>query len=140
VAPICCTIGRLVEQEQPRPGPEDPADGQHLLLPAGKLRALAPEALLEIREQLEDRVDGETPGSHLGRQEQVLLDVQTREDPALLWTEGQAETRDAMARQSDQFVAVEADGPPALRDDTHDRLHSRRLAGAVAPQERHDFA
>src|SRR5262244_3300113 len=28
-------LGRLVEQQQPRPGAQDPADGEHLLLAAG---------------------------------------------------------------------------------------------------------
>src|SRR5262249_34760786 len=35
------TFGRFVEQEQARACAKDAADGQHLLLAAGKLRALA---------------------------------------------------------------------------------------------------
>jgi hypothetical protein len=34
-------LGRLVEQEKPGAGAQDAADREHLLLAAGKLRALA---------------------------------------------------------------------------------------------------
>src|ERR1041385_8161396 len=48
-------LGRLVEQEKPRPGAQDPANRQHLLLAARQLGALAgPEPLLEIGEQFEN--------------------------------------------------------------------------------------
>src|SRR2546426_7908263 len=47
-------FGRLIEQEQPCSGAQNAADREHLLLAAGELRALAREALLQVREQLEN--------------------------------------------------------------------------------------
>ena len=50
-------LGRLVEQQQPRAGAQDAADGQHLLLAARELGPLAAQPLAQVREQLEDRVE-----------------------------------------------------------------------------------
>src|SRR4051794_41499583 len=47
-------LGRLVEEDQLGAGAQDAPDGEHLLLAARELRALAGRALLEVREQ---RVD-----------------------------------------------------------------------------------
>src|SRR6266571_2417402 len=80
-------LGRLVEQEEPRAGPQDAADRQHLLLAAGELGALAAQALLDVREQVVDALEREPARPHLRRQQQVLLDIEAREDPALLRAE-----------------------------------------------------
>src|SRR5258705_4914386 len=45
------SFGRLVQQQQPRARAQDPADREHLLLPAGELGALAREALLQVGKQ-----------------------------------------------------------------------------------------
>src|SRR5688500_10585436 len=47
-------LGGLVQQEQARTGAQDPGDGEHLLLAARKLGALAPQSLLEVGKKLED--------------------------------------------------------------------------------------
>jgi hypothetical protein len=50
-------FGRLVKEQEPRAGAQYAADREHLLLAAGKFRSLALQALLEVREQLEDLLD-----------------------------------------------------------------------------------
>src|SRR5262245_35514411 len=67
------SLGRLVEQEEPRPGAQDATDREHLLLAARQLGALAAQTLLEIGEQLENAIELEAARTHLGRQQQVLL-------------------------------------------------------------------
>jgi hypothetical protein len=44
------TLGRLVQEQQPRAGAQDAADRKHLLLAAGEFGALAFQALAQIRE------------------------------------------------------------------------------------------
>src|SRR5262249_41784257 len=133
-------FGRLVEQEQPGAGAQDAADGEHLLLSARKLGALARQALLEIGEQLENAIELEAARANLGREQHVLLDVEAGEDAAFLRAERNAEPRDPVAGEADELVAIVADRPGALADDAHDRLERRRLAGAVAAEQRYDLA
>ena len=45
-----------------------------------------------------------------------------------------------MRRMAREFLAAEADAAGAAAHETHDRLQRRRLAGAVAPEERMDFS
>src|SRR5262249_20264287 len=52
-------LRRLVEEKEARARAQDAGDGEHLLLAARQLGALAAQALLEIREELEDRRDAE---------------------------------------------------------------------------------
>src|SRR5258706_15431380 len=47
-------LGRLVQKQQPRPGAQNAADREHLLLAARELGALARKALLQVGEQLEN--------------------------------------------------------------------------------------
>src|SRR5262249_14157219 len=87
------TLGRLIEQKEPRARAQDAADGEHLLLAAGKLRALAREALLEIGKELENATEFEPAGPHLGWQQKIFLDVEARKNSAFLWTQRNAESR-----------------------------------------------
>src|SRR5262249_53528048 len=100
----------------------------------------APPALGEIREDLVDLVDRHAARPHHRWQQEVLLDIEAGEDAALLRAIGDAELGDAVRRPSDQLLAAEIDRAAALADDAHDRAERRRLAGAVAPEERHDLA
>ena len=54
----------------------------------------------QIREQLVDLLDRQAAVAHLRRQHQVLLDVEAREDAALLGTPRDAEPGDAVRRQA----------------------------------------
>src|SRR6266478_5690220 len=133
-------LGGFIEQQQPRAGAQYAPDRQHLLLAAGKLGALAGEPFLQIRKQREDLLDGQAAILDLGRQEQVFLDVQTGENPTLFGTQRNSETRNPVRWQANRLRAVERDRALATTDDAHDRLHGRRLARAVATEERNHFA
>ena len=67
-------FGRFVEQKRPRARSQDAGDGEHLLLAAGKLGALACPPFLEVGKQLVDALELEAAGLHLRRQHQVLFD------------------------------------------------------------------
>src|SRR4029077_10462102 len=105
----CESLGRLIEQQKARTGAQDAADGEHLLLTARKLGPLARQALLQVWKQLEDAFDGEAVREHLGRQQQVLLHAQAREDPALLRAQRNPKAGDAIAGEPDQLVRLIAD-------------------------------
>src|SRR5215470_2609334 len=134
------TFGRLVEEKEPRAGAQDAADGEHLLLAARKLRALARQAFSEIGKQLENAIEFEPAGPHLGGQQKILLDVEAGKNPALLRTERNAEARDPVAGQTDKLSALIAHRSGPLTDDPHDRFQRGGLAGAVATKQRHDLA
>src|SRR5262249_42740328 len=101
------TLGRLVEQQEARPGAQDAADREHLLLAAGKLGALARQALVEIRKQLENARAGEPAGRHLRRQLEVLVDIEAREDSTLLRADGNAGPRDLVRGEAAELAAFE---------------------------------
>src|SRR5258708_2399720 len=98
-------LGRLVEQEETGAGAQDAADSEHLLLAARELGALARKPLLEIGKQLEDAIELEPAGAHLGRQQKVLLDVEAREDAAVLRAKRNAEPGNPVAGQADGLLA-----------------------------------
>src|SRR3989442_5621857 len=133
-------VGRLVEQQEPGAGSQDAADRRHLLLAARQRRAARPEPLPEVGEEPVDRVDPEPAGPDHRRQQEILLDGEAREDPALLRAEREAEPRDAVGRAIDELPALEADGAAPPADDALDPLERRSFAGAVAAQERHHLA
>src|SRR5215475_11203137 len=105
------TLGRLVEEKEPRAGAQDAADGEHLLLAAGKLCALARQAFLEIGKELENATEFEPAGPHLEWQQKIFLDVEARKNSAFLWTQRNAEPRDAVAGQTDELSALIAHRP-----------------------------
>src|SRR5712675_2222804 len=134
-------FGRLVEQEQPRAGAQDAADGEHLLLAPRQLAALArAQALLEVGKQREDAIEPETARLHHRREQQVLLDAQRGENPALLRTERDAGMGDLVRGAADELASLEAHRSGAMSNDPHDRLEGGGLAGAVAAEQRHHLA
>ena len=134
------SFSRLVKQQKPRPGAQDAADRQHLLLAAGKLGALARQPFAQIGEQFEDAVEIEPAGPHLARQQQIFLDVETGENAALFRAKGDAGAGDGVGGPPDQFVAFKAHRAGAAFYDAHDGLERSALADAVAAEERHHFA
>src|SRR5579871_4026382 len=70
------TLGWFVEQQQTRPGAQDTADRQHLLLATGELGALAAEPFPQVGEQFEDAMKVKAAWAHAPRQQQVLLHIQ----------------------------------------------------------------
>ena len=73
-------------------------------------------------------------------EEQVLLHRQRREDAALLGAVADAHPRDLERATGDGFLAAEADRSRALLHQADDRPQGRRLAGAIAADERQQFA
>ncbi len=134
------TLGRLVQQQELGAGPEDAADGEHLLLAAGQLGALAFAPLGEVGEDGVDLVDAHAARLHHRRQQQILLDREAGEDAALLRAPGDAAPRDVVGGEADELLPAEHDRAAPLRDDAHDRLQGGGLADAVAPQQRHHLA
>src|SRR5438874_8797067 len=133
-------LGWLIEKQQPSPGAQDTSDGKHLLLAPRQLRALASQSLLQIGKQLENSGQLEAVGLHLGRQQQVFLHAQARENPALFRAQRDAEPRDPVAGQIDQLAALIEYRAGTLTDDAHDRFQGRGFAGAIAAEQRHHFA
>src|SRR5215471_4282537 len=87
-------LGRFVEQQQLGAGAQNATDRQHLLLASGQFGALAVEALANVGKQLEDTRKSEAAGFDLGRQQQVLLDIETGKNATLLRTQCNAGASD----------------------------------------------
>src|SRR5215510_5363988 len=60
------TLGRLIEEKEPRARAQDAADGEHLLFAAGKLCALSRGALLDIGKELTRPTEMEATVPRLG--------------------------------------------------------------------------
>src|SRR6185312_9302332 len=71
---------------------------------------------------------------------QILFHGEIGEDPPLLRHITKARTHDLVRRRARDIPALEHDAAAALLDETHDRAKCRRLAGAVAAEQRHDLA
>src|SRR6185437_16934731 len=99
-------LRRLVEQKETGARAQDAPDGEHLLLAAGKLRPLAREALLEIGKELENAIEFEPARPHLGRQQQIFLDVEACKNSPFLGTERNAQPRNPVAGQADELSSL----------------------------------
>ena len=134
------SFGRLVQQQEPRAGAQDAADCEHLLFAARQFRSLALAPLGQIREQRVDLFDGKAAVAHFRRQHEIFLDIQARENASFLRTPRNAQPGDPVRRQARSLLLFEDDRALAPRHDAHDRLQRRRLAGAVASEQRGHFA
>ncbi len=128
-------LGRLVDEQQLVATQQHAGEGDHLLLPAregaGPLVATADE----VGEEL-----GHDRGVHaLVRvdEAQVLVDGQSAEDLAVLGHVADAAANDACGAHRLDLAAAQRD-PSGPRCETDDRLERRRLADAVAPEQRGD--
>src|SRR4030095_12712472 len=119
---------------------QDSRDCEHLLLTARELGALAVEALLQVRKQLEDLVERQAATAHDRRQQQVFAHVEACENAPLLGTERDALTCDLVGRGARDVLTVETDRTGTLADNSHYRLQRRGLAGAVAAEQRDHLA
>ena len=83
-------FGRLVEDEQARARDKRAADGELLLLAAGKVAAASSEHLAEHGKQLEDTVGHEPirARQHAERRPEVFADGEQGEDLAALRNQG----------------------------------------------------
>ena len=133
-------LGRLIQHQKPRAGAQDSGDRQHLLLAARQFGALAVEPLLEIGKQFEDLIQRQPARAHDRRQQQIFADVEAGENPALLGAKSHPHARNPVRRCPDDILVAETDRAGALADNPHHRFQRRRLAGAVASEQRHHLA
>src|SRR5215218_5027848 len=135
-------LRRLVEDEELRVRHQGPADGEHLLLAAGELRAEMMIALLQPREQLVDAL--ERPARRAGAggcgRDEVLVHGERREHLPALGHEADAALGDPVWCEPGERAPLEDDLAAARRNQPHDGVDRRGLAHAVAAQERHDLA
>src|SRR5579862_9611932 len=132
-------LGRLVEQQEIGAGAQHACNRQHLLLAARQARARAACALLEIGKEGVDLVERDTALGETRRQEQVLGDVEAREDAALFRHVAEAEARDLFGWQTDRLYPFDAHGSRPLAQNAHDRAQRCGLAGAIAADQRHNL-
>src|SRR5215212_11609281 len=70
----------------------------------------------------------------------VFVDSQVRENPPFLRDVAEAPACDGMGGLIRNILALEDNAASALLDQTDDRAKRRRLAGAIAPEQRHHLA
>ena len=144
-APICCTMTGA----RPSVGSSSSSRsrrcagcGRSPASAARRPRAWCPgcAAARQVRKDRVDLVDAHAARPHHRRQQQILLDIEAGEDAALLRAIADPEPGDPVGGQADQFVAAKTHRALPLPHDAHDRAQRRRLAGAVAAEQRHQFA
>src|SRR5262245_12796450 len=134
-------FGGLVEEEELSPGAQDAGDGQHLLLAARQLGALAGRTVLKVGKELVDLGDGKAAVFFdFWRQQEILPNAQAGEDAPLLRAVGDAVSGNAVGFEANQFLALEFDRALAVGQHPHDGAHGRRLPGPVAAEQGDDFA
>src|SRR5436190_10267569 len=136
-------FARLVEEDEVGVAHQRARDRQHLLLAAAHAAAGTVGHRREVGKQRVQLVLG--PGRRavarrLTRDREVLAHAQVGEDAAVLRHPAEAETADAVRRQRRDVGAAKDDAATPARHQSHDRLHRRRLAGAVATDQRDAFA
>ena len=133
-------LGGLVHQHEIGVGDQSARRREHLLLAAGELAAELAQAPAEVREEVDDAL--EVPARVLASARdhlQVLAHRERRKDSSALRHEADAHAGDAVRRQARDIHVLEGDAPPARRREADDRAHERRLAHAVASQNRYHF-
>src|SRR5229473_574070 len=127
-------LERLVKQQQRRVGHERARERQHLLLAAGEMAAAARAPLAQPREQIVDGREMPPPGPR--RDREILLDAQRRKDFALLRHPAETGARAPMRRDPREVATAPGDAAAAHAREAHDREQQRRLADAVAAEQR----
>ena len=135
-------LGRFVEHQQFRPRHQGAADGQLLLLAAGKIAAAPAHHFGEHREQAENLVvDHPLVARQRGiAGHQVLAHGQQREDFAPLRHVANAAARAHVGRQPADLLVHPGDRARCDRLLADDGAQQRRLADAVAAEHAGDAA
>jgi hypothetical protein len=113
-----------------------------LLLAAAHAAARAIFHLAEVREQRKQLVAGpvrRVRALRLAADFEILFHRQISEDTPLLRHVTKPIPHDLMRGTCRDILAFEHDPPRPLRDEPDDRAERRRLAGAIAAEQRHDF-
>src|SRR5208282_6331116 len=114
------------------------ADRQHLLLAAGQLPAHIAAPLLEAGKELVDAP--RRPGTSDRHSGQVLFDGQRAEDVALLRRPADAAPRAQVRGKRRDVLAGKHDLAAEAGGDADERIDKRRLADAVASEQRQRLA
>src|SRR6185437_15064129 len=124
-------FGWLIEQHEPRIAHQRARDREHLLLAAAHAAARALAHFGQVWKELEQSL--RRPAVRTAAPDvQVFQHRELREDAPVLRHPTDAEARDLVGLEAHEIVAVIAHVAPAPADETHDRLHRRGLARAVA--------
>ena len=128
-------LRRLVDEQHAVVVQQRPRDRDHLLLAARERARALPSALLELGEELVHEVVARLRVA-LGEAE-ILGHGEAGEDVAVLGHVADAAADDLMRRLARELLVREPDG--AVRaDEAEDRAERRRLADAVAAEQRGD--
>ena len=135
---------RLVEEDEAGAGHERPPDGEHLLLAAAQAARLQAAPLGQPREQGVDAVPCRPhrrlvpagPRSQL----QVLLHAQRPEDRASLGDVDEPRTDDPVRAGPRDVSSRKADSAGPGTHQAAEGKERRALAGAIRPDECHDFS
>ncbi|AFK21490.1 hypothetical protein HFX_6371 (plasmid) [Haloferax mediterranei ATCC 33500] len=139
----CQSFGWFVEHQEVRRGDECAGDGEHLLFAAGESRALARSVPREVFELVDNLVDGRLvdvlPTADTADFD-VFGDCQSGEDATLFGNERDAFAGGLLGGKRGDVRLAEGDCPRRGRHAPEDASERRRLADAVATDERDDRA
>ena len=135
---------RLAQQKQARFGHQGPADGQHLLLAAGKRARQLLLALQQAREKIKNPFQGAfaaglVPDAECA-QAQILQHAHGPEDPAALRGLGYAQAYHLMTGQAQQGLAFKENLAFTGTHQTADGQQGGAFARAVGPEDGDDLA
>ena len=132
------TLGRFVENEQRWVGHERAANGQHLLLAAGKLLAAMRQSFLEPGKSFEHALVSPfapTVGSGSRRHDQVFLDREIGENGAAFGNVGDALARGQVGSSPRHVLSVDHDFAPPRRHLPDQSANQRGFAHAVSAHQ-----
>ena len=133
---------RLVEEQDARLTHQDPPDGEQLLLTAAEGAGPLPAPLSQAGEPLIDPPKGSlgTPAADQLPHAQVLLDREPGEYAAPLGHIAHAQARTVACIRTGDVAAAKGDAALHDRQQARDGFDQRRLADAVAADNRDDLA
>ena len=135
------TERRFVEQHEPGPQHQRPADGQHLLLAAGQETGRQLALTGKDREVAVDQFQVGADlavGAGIGAHAQVLVDGEERKHLPALRHMADAEPRHPVRVESGDVVASEVDAALLRIHRRADGLQHRGFAGPVGAEDGHD--
>src|SRR5262249_24092574 len=135
---------RLVQEKDPRHRHEASSDRAHLLLAAGKGARLLVQALGELREHREDRLQGLlallTRRAAVGTHLEVLADRHRGPELSRLRDQHESSLHELVRRTAHDIDAVEEDLAAARREQADDRLQHGGLARSIGADQSDDLS
>ena len=131
----------LVHQQEPGLSHQGPGQGQHLLLATGEQAGLPIEQGLQLREQAQHPLLGQSlPAPTADAEAQVLTGGQVEEERPVLGDVADAPPSDLVGRPGRRRSTEDLDGTVDHRQQARHRLQRRRLARAVGTEQGDDLA